>query len=33
LNPNLGNALEITLKKECTVGNSEKVKITFNTNE
>jgi hypothetical protein len=33
LNPNLGNALEISLKKECTVGKDEKVRITYNTNE
>jgi leukotriene-A4 hydrolase len=33
LNPNLGNALEITLKQECTVGKFEKVKITYTTNE
>jgi leukotriene-A4 hydrolase len=33
LNPNLGNALAITLKQACTVGKEEKVRIWYNTNE
>ena len=33
LNPNLGNALEVTLREQCTVGKSEKIRITYNTNE
>lgn len=32
MNPNLGNALEITLKENCTVGKDEKIRITYNTN-